>query len=113
MRQAHNQEGRPQAVSGAVEVTLCVMLWAVPGREDLLIEYEDRVLRRATRYGARLLSRARAVEGAPTEVQLIVFPSEQALSKFQQDPEREKLGPLRARAIERTTILQVELVEGR
>jgi uncharacterized protein (DUF1330 family) len=89
------------------------MLWAVPGREDLLVEYEDRVLGRATGYGARLLSRARAVEGGPTEVQLIEFPSEQALSEFQRDPERLKLAPLRDRAIERTEIVRVEVVEGR
>ena len=89
------------------------MLWAAPGREDLLIEYEDRVLGYAHGYGARVLSRARAVEDGPTEVQLIAFPSEQALADFQRDPQRERLAALHDQAIARTEITRVELIEGR
>jgi uncharacterized protein (DUF1330 family) len=92
-------------------VTLCVMLWAVPGHEDALVEYEDQVLGRLADHGARLLTRVRASEGGPTEVQVLEFPSERALSGFREDAQREALSVLRERAIDRTEIIRVELVE--
>jgi uncharacterized protein (DUF1330 family) len=91
-------------------VTLCVMLWATPGREQQLAEYEDRVLRRLAPYGARLLTRVSSLEGGPTEVQVLEFPSEDALEEFQSDPERLALAGLRARSITRTEILRVTQV---
>ncbi len=92
-------------------VTLCVILWAVPGREEELVAYEDRVLRLLADHGGLLLTRARALEDGPTEVQVLEFASEQALSEFMSDPQREALSALRERAIERTEVIPVELVE--
>jgi uncharacterized protein (DUF1330 family) len=62
-------------------------------------------------HGARLLARVRAPDDGPTEVQVLEFASEQALSEFKQDPGRVALQALRDRAIERTEIIRVEVVE--
>jgi uncharacterized protein (DUF1330 family) len=93
-----------------MSVTLCVMLWAAPDREQQLAEYEDRVLSQLARYGARLLTRVSSLGGGPTEVQVIEFPSEHALEDFQTDPERLALAGLRAESIARTEILRVTVV---
>ena len=92
-------------------VVLCVLLWAAPGQQQALVEYEDRVLRLLTAHRARVLSRIRAVEGQPDEVQLLEFPSEDALTAFMEDPTRVALAGLRDRAVARTEVLRVELVE--
>jgi uncharacterized protein (DUF1330 family) len=86
------------------------MLWASPGRTQQLAEYEDRVLRRLAPYGARLLTRVSSLEGGPTEVQVLEFPSEAALEEFQNDPERLALAGLRADAIARTEMSRVAVV---
>jgi len=91
-------------------VTICVMLWAAPGQEALLVDYEDQVLGRLGKYQARVLFRVRAVEGDPTEVQVLKFPSEDALEAFQRDPDRVALANVRARAIDRTQITRVDIV---
>jgi uncharacterized protein (DUF1330 family) len=94
-----------------VPVVLCVLLWAASGQQQALVEYEDRVLRLLTAHRARVLSRIRAVEGQPDEVQLLEFPSEDALTAFMEDPTRVALAGLRDRAVARTEVLRVELVE--
>jgi hypothetical protein len=43
-------------------------------------------------------------------VQVLEFPSEDALDAFQTDPDRLALASVRARAIERTEIVRVEMV---
>ena len=94
-------------------LTLLVQLWAVPGREQLLVEYEDQVLRRLAPHGARIVQRVRAIEGAdgPFEAHNLEFPTEAALDAYMADPERVALSDLRERAIARTELVRVELVE--
>jgi uncharacterized protein (DUF1330 family) len=87
------------------------MLWAVPGREDLLVEYENAVLARLDQHRARLLTRVRALADVPHEVQIIEFPSEEALADFQNDPARLALSGIRDRAIERTQVIRVDPVQ--
>jgi uncharacterized protein (DUF1330 family) len=94
-----------------VPVVLCVLLWAAPGEQQALGEYEDRVLRLLTPHQARVLSRVRAVEGQPDEVQLLEFPSDDALRAFLDDPRRVELADLRERAIARSQVLRVDVVE--
>ena len=89
---------------------LWVMLWATPGGNQRLAEYEDRVLGVLASHGARLLIRATSLEDGPTELQVLEFPSENALEAFQHDPERQALAGLRAEAIARTEILRVSIV---
>jgi uncharacterized protein (DUF1330 family) len=94
-----------------VPVVLCVLVWAVPGEQQALVEYEDRVLGLLTAHRARVLTRVRAVEGQPDEVQVLEFPSDDALRAFMDDPARAELAGLRERAIARTEVLRVDLVE--
>lgn len=96
-------------------VTLCALLWARPGAEDGLIAYEDQVLGIATRHGGRVLHRARSsgADGRPLEIQLLEFPSAQALDAFMTDPRRQALAGERDRVIARTEVIEVELVPPR
>jgi uncharacterized protein (DUF1330 family) len=70
-----------------------------------------RALRRLAPYGARVLTRVSSLEGGPTEVQVLEFPSEEALEEFQKDPARLALAGLRATSIARTEILRVAPVQ--
>ena len=92
-------------------VVLCAMLWPREGKEQLLIDYEDRVLELLPDHGARLLSRVRAIDGEPFEVQLLEFPSEGALGAFTDDPRRAALASLRDQAIARTEVLRVSPIK--
>jgi len=97
---------------GFVTLTLCVMLWAHDGAERELAAYEDAVLGLLGDHGARVISRARtlAVErGDPVEVQLLEFPSENALADFMVDERRAALADQREAAVARTQLLRVEL----
>jgi uncharacterized protein (DUF1330 family) len=94
-----------------MSIALCVVLWSTPGREEQFAEYEDRVLARLEAHGARLLIRVSSLDGDPTEVQVLEFPSEEALEGFQNDPERLALAGLRAEAVMRTEITRVMVVK--
>jgi uncharacterized protein (DUF1330 family) len=84
-------------------VTLCVLLWARPGGEEALTSYEDQVLGLLPDHGARVLDR-----GAPTEVQLLEFPSAAAVDAYMKDPRRTALAADRDAAIVRTEVLTLE-----
>jgi uncharacterized protein (DUF1330 family) len=101
-----------------VALTLVVQLWAKPGREQLLVDYEDQVLTRLDAYGARVLQRVRAIDegaalesGVPFETHVLEFPSEAALDEYMADPQRVALSDLRDRAIDRTDLRRVTVVE--
>jgi uncharacterized protein (DUF1330 family) len=94
-------------------LTLLVQLWAVPGNQELLIEYEDQVLDRLATYGARIVQRVRASDAdsdAAFETHLLEFPSEAELDEYMADPQRLALSDLRDRAIERTELVRVSIV---
>ena len=93
-------------------VTLLVQLWAVPGHEQLLVEYENQVLPRLAPHGAKILQRVRAVDAneGPFEAHVLEFPSEDALDAYMADPERVALADLRDHAIARTELVRVEVV---
>jgi uncharacterized protein (DUF1330 family) len=101
-------------------LTLCVVLYPHPGQDDLLVEYEDLATSRFAAYGAVLRQRVRttavrAASGdgpAPLEVQIIDFPSSAALDQFMADPERVAADDLRQRAIARTDIFVVDVIDG-
>lgn len=95
-------------------VTLLVQLWAVPGNERQLSEYEDQVLVRLAAHGARVLQRVRTQEvgDGPFEAHILEFPSEAALDEYMVDPERVALSDLRDRAIARTEVQRVDVVTG-
>jgi uncharacterized protein (DUF1330 family) len=89
--------------------TLCVLLWANPGHERALAEYEDRVLALLHDHGAELLKRVRSSgeEGHPLEVQLIRLPSDGALFSYLADPRRKALTAARDAAVARTEMMRV------
>jgi len=102
-------------------LTILVQLWAHPGHEQLLIEYEDQVLRRLAAYGARVMQRVRVADAevgsagerdrGPFEAHVLEFPSDRALAEYMADPERLALSDLRDRAIARTELLRVNVVD--
>jgi len=109
-----------RATPGDVTLTLLVQLWAQPGHEHELVEYEDQVLERLAVYGARVVQRVRTTgaaasedegEAGPFEAHVLEFPSEAALAAYMADPERLALSDLRDRAIARTELLRVSVVE--
>jgi uncharacterized protein (DUF1330 family) len=95
-----------------MSLTLCTLLWARPGAEDGLIAYEDRVLRLVPEHGGRVLQRARGsgTAGQPLEVQLLEFPSAQALDAYMTDDRRQSLAGERDTAISKTEVIEVQLV---
>ena len=95
-----------------MSLTLCTLLWARPGAEDGLIAYEDRVLRLVPEHGGRVLQRARGsgTAGQPLEVQLLEFPSAQALDAYMADDRRRSLAGERDKAISKTEVIEVQLV---
>lgn len=95
-------------------VTLCVLLWARAGNEAGLVEYENAVLELVPAHGGRVRERVRTdgADGAPLEVHLLEFPSEDALASYMQDPQRRAMAGARDRAIERTAVYRVDLVGG-
>jgi uncharacterized protein (DUF1330 family) len=95
-----------------MSLQLCCLLWANPGREAALSDYEDRVLALLPDHGAFLLSRVRSdgTNGHPLEVQLFGFPSEEALDAYLADPRRTALAPERDAAVARTELMRVQVV---
>ena len=94
-------------------MTMCVLLWARPGQDDALAAYEDRVLALVPEHGGRVLQRARG-DGAgdqPLEVQILEFPSPAALGAYMEDGRRTALAGERDRAIARTEVINVELIQ--
>ena len=93
-------------------VRLCVLLWPNPGAEAALIAYEDRVLELMGSHGARVLQRARTdgSDGAPLEIQILEYPSQDALDAYIADERRAALAGEREAAIARTDVLPIDLV---
>ena len=95
-----------------MSVRVCLLLWAEPGAEAKLVDYEDRVLRLIEDHGGRVLQRARTDgrEGAPLEIQILEYPSRDAFDAYLADGRRAALAADRDAAIARTEVLDVELV---
>ncbi len=96
-----------------MRLTLCVLLWARPGAEDGLIAYEDQVLCFVAGHGGQVLQRARGsgTGGQPLEIQLLEFPSAQALDAYMTDERRLSLAAERERVISQTEVIEVQLVD--
>jgi len=91
------------------DLTLCALLWAVPGQERALSDYEDTVLALIPEHGARVVERVigDGADGTPHEVQIYAFPDPAALEGYLADPRRLALGELRDRVIARTETFPV------
>jgi uncharacterized protein (DUF1330 family) len=95
-----------------MSVHLCVLLWANAGAETALSAYEDQVLALMDEHEARVLQRVRSdgANGTPVEVQILEFPSQDALDAYLADERRSALADERDAAIARTEIIHVEPV---
>jgi uncharacterized protein (DUF1330 family) len=93
-------------------LTLCCLLWAHPGRESDVVEFEDRVLAFLPDHGARLVSRVRSdgSVGHPLEVQLFEFPSQESLNAYLADPRRIALSAERDSAVAKTELMTVDRI---
>jgi uncharacterized protein (DUF1330 family) len=92
-------------------ISLCVLLWALPGRDAALAAYEDRVLTLVAEHGGRVVRRGSVTgggEGSPAEVQFIEFPSEAALDAYLTDPRRLAMATERDAAVARTDVHRIE-----
>jgi uncharacterized protein (DUF1330 family) len=92
-----------------MSLNLCCLLWARPGQEVALADYEDRVLALLPDHGASLVSRVRS-DGTgehPLEVQLFEFPSRASLDAYLDDPRRAALSADRDVAVARTELMDV------
>jgi uncharacterized protein (DUF1330 family) len=100
-----------EQVNSVASFDICVLLWAHNGFEDDLVQYENQVLELLPDYGAEVLHRMRTYvdSGQPNEVQILRFPSEDAMKRFVGDDRRIQLATMRDRAIERTEVLKVQL----
>ena len=107
------RDGARVASVVCVAVKLCVLLWAVPGRELQLIDYEDHVLQLLPAHDARVLSRVRSKDspGGPFEVHVLEFPSEDAFGSYMADPARVSRSADRDAAIARTEVIHVDVVQ--
>lgn len=87
---------------------LTAILWAHPGQEELLVEYENTVLALIPKHGGRVISRVRADHpgDGPYEVQQIELPDDKALQAYMVDPVRVALADTHKRAIARTEVLR-------
>jgi uncharacterized protein (DUF1330 family) len=94
-----------------MSLKLCCMLWALPGQEGALIEYENRVLALLPDHGATLLGRMRSdgADGHPLEVQLFEFPSQESLDAYLTDRRRTALAADRDAAVAKTELMNVTL----
>ncbi|GAB18698.1 hypothetical protein GOEFS_062_00070 [Gordonia effusa NBRC 100432] len=93
------------------EITLCCMLWAHPGQESALTEYEDTVLALLPEFGAQVRQRVigSGANGHPNEVQILSCPTQAALDAYLADPRRTALTSARDAAIARTELFPVRL----
>lgn len=86
-----------------------VFLWAHPGMEEALSDYEDAVLSLVPEHGGTVVHRAwtDGAEGRPLEIQLFEWASASAMDGYLADPRRTALSAQRDRAIARTEIVPV------
>lgn len=93
-------------------LTLCVLLWPYPGTEDALVAYEDKVLELVLDHGGRVLQRmaSSGADDQPLEIQVLEFPSREALEGYMVDERRSALAGERERAVARTQVIEVDPV---
>lgn len=96
-----------------MSLTLCVLLWPRLGEEHALVAYEDRVLQLLSDHGGKVLQRVRGdgTKGQPLEVQLLEFPTAEALDRYMSDERRTSRAAERDQAIARTDVIEVQVLQ--
>ena len=96
-------------------LTLVVMLFVHAGHEADFEEFESSAAEIMRHHGGAIERRIRCAagpdSGEPYEVHIVTFRDQQALDRYRQDPELQRLAELRARAIHHTVVWQgVDLI---
>ncbi len=91
-------------------LTLCVLIWAIPGREQELAAYEDAVLTIVRDHDGTVLQRLRGTQGGndPTEIHVLQFPSNAEFKTYLGDERRTGSATQRDACVGRTQAIQVE-----
>lgn len=92
-------------------IELCCLLWARPGQEHALSEYEDQVLAFLSDHGGHVVARAigPGTDRTPNETQFLQLPTSVALDAYLGDPRRRALDDERARVIARTVLYPIRV----
>ncbi|MFG3338577.1 hypothetical protein [Glycomyces sp. NPDC048151] len=92
-------------------IELCCLLRALPGAEEALHAYEDKVTALVPEHGGELVSRAvgDGADGAPHEVHVYRFPGQAALDAYMADPRRLALAEERDAAVASTVLFPVAI----
>ena len=96
------------------KIYLTVLLFVKPGEMDDFLKYEEVALSRLKEYGGLLESRLQMqkTEGAPDEVHIISFPSNEAFQQFKEDPVRKEYAYLFTKSVEKTQLLFSDYIDG-
>lgn len=92
-------------------IELCCLLRALPGAEDAMTAYEDKVTALVPEHGGELLSRAigDGADGNPHEVHVYRFPNQAAIDAYMVDPRRLALAEERDRTVASTVLFPVKI----
>ena len=92
-------------------IELCCLLRALPGAEDAMTAYEDKVTALVHAHGGELLSRVigDGADGNPHEVHVYRFPNQAAIDAYMVDPRRVALAGERDRTVASTVLFPVEI----
>lgn len=92
-------------------IELCCLLRALPGAEQALRSYEDKVTALVPAHGGELVSRAigDGADGTPHEVHVYRFPHQAAIDSYMEDPRRLALAGERDRAVASTVLFPVTI----
>jgi uncharacterized protein (DUF1330 family) len=92
------------------KLTLIVMLFLNAGHESDFEDFESSAAEIMRRHGGAIERRVRcagrADSGEPYEVHIVTFPDQQALDRYREDPDLQRLAALRAKSIHHTVVWQ-------
>lgn len=92
-------------------IELCCLLRALPGAEEAMTAYEDKVTALVPEHGGELVSRAigDGADGSPHEVHVYRFPDQAAIDAYMADPRRLALAEERDRTVASTVLFPVRI----
>jgi uncharacterized protein (DUF1330 family) len=92
-------------------IELCCFLRALPGAEQAMTSYEDKVTALVPEHGGELLSRVigDGADGNPHEVHVYRFPGQAAVDAYMADPRRLALAEERDAAVASTVLFPVRI----
>lgn len=92
-------------------IELCFFLRALPGAEQAMTSYEDKVTALVPDHGGEMLSRVigDGADGNPHEVHVYRFPGQAAIDAYMADPRRLALAEEREATVASTVLFPVRI----